>query len=70
MSLFRFLTAVAVAFCGVTAVADETCNSPYMSNLIKGQEDYIHVWTLGVAGLGDGFDKLVTHCHSSSRKSC
>ncbi len=41
-------------------LADETCNSPYMSKLIKGQEDYIHVWTLGVEGWGDGFDKLVT----------
>jgi len=40
--------------------ADETCNSPYMSNLIKGQEDYVYVWTLGVEGLGDGFDKIVT----------
>lgn len=40
--------------------ADETCNSPYMSKLIKGQEDYVHVWTLGVEGLGDGSDKLVT----------
>jgi len=40
--------------------ADETCNSPYMSGLIKGQEDYIHVWTLGEPGLGDGSDKLVT----------
>ncbi|WP_426112818.1 selenium-binding protein SBP56-related protein [Massilia sp. PWRC2] len=40
--------------------ADETCNSPYLSNLIKGQEDYLYVWTLGVAGLGDGWDKLVT----------
>src|SRR5437660_3473634 len=39
---------------------DETCNSPYMSGLIKGQEDYIHVWTLGEPGLGDGSDKLVT----------
>lgn len=36
--------------------ADETCNSPYMGNLIKGQEDYVYVWTLGVPGLGDGFD--------------
>jgi selenium-binding protein 1 len=44
----------------VAAQADETCNSPYMANLIKGQEDYIHVWTLGVEGLGDGWDKLVT----------
>src|SRR3989442_15593810 len=42
------------------AVADETCNSPYISNLIKGQEDFVHVWTLGVEGLGDGSDKLVT----------
>jgi len=44
----------------VPAAADETCNSPYVTKLIKGQEDYIYVWTLGVEGLGDGFDKLVT----------
>jgi selenium-binding protein 1 len=43
-----------------TAAADETCNSPYMANLIKGQEDFVYVWTLGVEGLGDGQDKLVT----------
>lgn len=42
------------------AVADETCNSPYTTRLIKGQEDYVHVWTLGVQGVGDGSDKLVT----------
>jgi selenium-binding protein 1 len=42
------------------AHADETCNSPYISGLIKAQEDFIHVWTLGVQGLGDGSDKLVT----------
>lgn len=42
------------------ALADETCNSPYMTGLIKGQEQYLHVWTLGVKGLGDGSDKLVT----------
>src|SRR5256884_5162979 len=42
------------------ALADETCNSPYISNLIKGQEDFVYVWTLGVEGLGDGSDKLVT----------
>jgi methanethiol oxidase len=44
----------------VPVQADETCNSPYMSGLIKGQEDFIHVWTLGVKDLGDGNDKLVT----------
>jgi selenium-binding protein 1 len=43
-----------------SAYADETCNSPYISNLIKEQEDFVHVWTLGVDGLGDGSDKLVT----------
>src|SRR5688572_8615167 len=42
------------------AWADETCNSPYIAKLIKGQEDYIYVWTLGVEGMGDGSDKLVT----------
>ena len=31
-----------------------------MANLIKGQEDYVYVWTLGKAGVGDGSDKLVT----------
>ena len=45
---------------GGRARADETCNSPYMANLIKGQEAYVHVWTLGVSGMGDGADKLVT----------
>ena len=39
--------------------ADETCMSPYMPK-ITGQEDFVYVWTLGVDGLGDGSDKLVT----------
>ena len=43
-----------------SASADETCNSPYIGNLIKGQEDYVYVWALGIKGLGDGSDKLVT----------
>jgi selenium-binding protein 1 len=53
------LTAIALALSG-PAGADETCNSPYISKLIKGQEDYVYVWTLGVEGMGDGSDKLVT----------
>lgn len=57
LSVLCFSFACLVA---ATASADETCNSPYMANLIKGQEDYIHVWTLGMAGMGDGSDKLVT----------
>ena len=53
--LIAFLAAFALS-----ALADETCNSPYMAKLIKGQEDFIYVWTLGVEGMGDGFDKMVT----------
>jgi selenium-binding protein 1 len=40
-------------------LADETCVSPYMAR-IEGQEEFVYVWTLGVDGLGDGSDKLVT----------
>ncbi len=39
--------------------ADETCQSPYLPK-IEGQEDFVYVWTLGIEGLGDGSDKLVT----------
>ena len=39
--------------------ADETCQSPYMAK-ISGQEDFVYVWTLGVKGVGDEQDKLVT----------
>ena len=41
------------------SVADETCQSPYMAK-ITGQEDFVYVWTLGMKGLGDEQDKLVT----------
>jgi len=61
-SVIRALAALVLVClgCATAARADETCNSPYISKLIKGQEDYVHVWTLGVEGLGDGSDKLVT----------
>jgi methanethiol oxidase len=65
MRRFRQPLTLALAF-GIVAVAagvaraDETCNSPYVTKLIKGQEDYVYVWALGVDGLGDGSDKLVT----------
>lgn len=39
--------------------ADETCMSPYMAKIV-GQEDYVYVWTLGMEGIGDEQDKLVT----------
>jgi len=60
-TLFRvFATLIALCVSASGVLADETCNSPYVSNLIKGQEDYVYVWALGVKGLGDGSDKLVT----------
>ncbi len=58
--LLAWLVLLAAVLFSAAAAADETCNSPYMTGLIKGQEDYIHVWTLGVEGWGDGSDKLVT----------
>jgi methanethiol oxidase len=54
------LVILALASAAFIVHADETCNSPYIAKLIKGQEDYVYVWTLGVEGLGDGSDKLVT----------
>lgn len=39
--------------------ADETCQSPYMAKIV-GQEDFVYIWTLGVEGIGDEQDKLVT----------
>src|SRR6266436_1779122 len=52
--------ALAVLLSGaIPARADETCMSPYMPK-ITGQEDYVYVWTLGIEGVGDGSDKLVT----------
>ena len=41
------------------AFADETCQSPYMPK-ITGHEEFVYVWTLGVEGMGDEQDKLVT----------
>src|SRR5256712_5701785 len=53
------ILALAIA-AALPAGADEPCNSPYMGNLIKGQEDSLYVWALGVKKVGDGADKLVT----------
>jgi selenium-binding protein 1 len=53
------VAAVALFVGPATSGADETCMSPYMAKIV-GQEDFIYVWTLGMEGLGDGQDKLVT----------
>ena len=60
-SLKLLLPAVAsiAAFTTTPIIADETCMSPYMAKIV-GQEDFVYVWTLGMEGLGDGQDKMVT----------
>ena len=51
--------AMLLTFTVIPVNADETCMSPYMAKIV-GQEDYIYIWTLGVEGVGDGSDKMVT----------
>ncbi len=58
--IFLGMLAAACALTKPAALADETCLSPYTAALVKGQEAYVHVWTLGEPGLGDESDKLVT----------
>ncbi len=63
MPPFTRLRLLAVLGCGLAvgplSQADETCNSPYMKRLTT-QEDFMYIWTLGVSGVGDEQDKLVT----------
>jgi methanethiol oxidase len=54
-----FVIGLGCAVATINAAADETCLSPYMAKIV-GQEDYVYVWTLGLQGLGDEQDKLVT----------
>ena len=58
-AVFVCVLALTLAFGVSNARADETCSSPYLAR-IDGQEEFVYVWTLGVEGLGDGSDKLVT----------
>jgi len=65
MSKYRSTTlcscalALALLLAPPAAVADETCQSPYMAKLTS-HEEFVYVWTLGEEGIGDGSDKLVT----------
>jgi selenium-binding protein 1 len=54
----KYLLLIALLFSAMLH-ADETCMSPYMAK-IQGQEDFVYVWTLGLEGVGDEQDKLVT----------
>jgi selenium-binding protein 1 len=60
-TILRFTAALSISVFITTANlrADETCSSPYLAR-IEGQEEFVYVWTLGVEGMGDGQDKLVT----------
>jgi selenium-binding protein 1 len=58
-AIFAGVLALTLTFSPRVARADETCSSPYLAR-IDGQEEFVYVWTLGVEGLGDGADKLVT----------
>lgn len=58
VTMISICTTVFIGVFGI-AQADETCMSPYMAKIV-GQEDYVYVWTLGVEGVGDEQDKLVT----------
>lgn len=53
------LLAALTFLAGQPVAADETCVSPYLTR-IEGQEEFVYVWTLGMEGLGDSSDKLVT----------
>jgi len=61
LHIIKILLALVGAALALTQVvrADETCSSPYLAR-IDGQEEFVYVWSLGVEGLGDGADKLVT----------
>jgi selenium-binding protein 1 len=65
--MVRALVLGAAIVLATAAFADETCQSPYLPKVV-GQEDYVYVWTLGIAGLGDGSDKLVTIGANPARK--
>jgi selenium-binding protein 1 len=41
------ITLLLVLLFSMSAIADETCMSPYMAK-IEGQEDFVYVWTLGL----------------------
>lgn len=55
----RLLCAALILLASSRGRADETCMSAYMPK-VTGQEDYVYVITLGMDGVGDGQDKLVT----------
>ncbi len=68
MNRIHALWVAAITLAAAAAFADETCQSPYLPKVV-GQEDYVYVWTLGIDGVGDGSDKLVTVGTNPARKA-
>ena len=64
-----FSALIALAVLVQPTSADETCMSPYMAKIV-GQEDYVYIWTLGLEGVGDGEDKLVTVDVNPDSETC
>ena len=60
-------SALPFALAPSAARADETCQSPYLPKIV-GQEDFLYVWTVGIEGVGDGSDKLVTIAVNPARE--
>jgi methanethiol oxidase len=59
LAVLTALAVLATSLAPQAVGASEPCQSPYVKRL-TGQEEFIYVWTLGVEGLGDNSDKLVT----------
>ena len=57
--MLRLVVLTLVLLAAGSAFADETCQSPFLPK-VTGQEDFIYVWTLGIKGVADGNDSLVT----------
>ena len=67
---YAIMAAIIAAASGIAAPAraDETCLSPYTAALIKGQEAFLHVWTLGEKGVGDDPTSLSPSTPTPNRK--
>lgn len=59
MRMLTLALTAAVLLAAAPVTADETCQSPFLPK-VTGQEDYIYVWTLGIKGVADGNDSMVT----------
>src|SRR5437899_12200313 len=69
LAIFAAVLVCTLIFSAGVLHADETCSSPYLAR-IDGQEEFVYVWTLGVEGMDDGSDKVVTVDVKHGSPSC